>query len=111
MSATIPPSSRSREDEVLNSSARVRQRRNRIVGWVFDGWVEALGFVAGGDAPACQAFPPQNVSDFMQKAGWRGPFAKNLYAATAAILGILLWGSALLDWAGYTRFVLSLRWF
>jgi hypothetical protein len=47
----------------------------------------------------------------MQKLGWRGRFAMNLYAATAAILGILLWGSALLDWAGYTRFVLSLRWF
>jgi len=47
----------------------------------------------------------------MQRSSWRGRFAKNLYAVTAATLGILLWGSALLDWAGYTRFVLSLRWF
>lgn len=55
-----------------------------------------------------QAFPARSVSDFVQKLGRRGRFAKNVYAATAAILGILLWGSALLDWAGYTRFVLSL---
>jgi hypothetical protein len=47
----------------------------------------------------------------MRKLGSPECFAKNLYAATAAILGILLWGAALLDWAGYTRFVLSLRWF
>jgi hypothetical protein len=45
----------------------------------------------------------------MHRSSWQGRFAKNLYAVTAAILGILLWGSALLDWAGYTRFVLSLR--
>jgi hypothetical protein len=63
------------------------------------------------DAPRSQAFSPRSVSAFMQRSSWCGPFAKNLYAATAAILGILLWGSALLDWAGYTRFVLSLRWF
>jgi hypothetical protein len=47
----------------------------------------------------------------VQTSSGLGRFAKNLYVATAAISGILLWGSALLDWGGYTRFVLSLRWF
>ena len=47
----------------------------------------------------------------MQAPSWRGHFAKNLYGVTAALLGILLWCWAVLDWAGYSLFVLSLRWF
>jgi hypothetical protein len=54
---------------------------------------------------------PQGVSDFMQALSWPGPSAKNLYGVTAALLGILLWCWAALDWAGYSGFVLSLRWF
>ena len=54
---------------------------------------------------------PKGISDFMQALSWRGPFAKNLYGVTAALLGILLWCWAALDWAGYSGFVLSLRWF
>jgi hypothetical protein len=47
---------------------------------------------------------------FMRTLSWRGPLAKNLYGVTAALLGILLWCWAVLDWAGYSGFVLSLRW-
>jgi hypothetical protein len=81
-----------------------------FIGFLMGGWKRS-GFVARRGARACQAFPRRGVSDLMQTFGRRGCFAKNLYAATAAILGILFWGSALLDWAGYTRFVLSLCWF
>lgn len=37
-------------------------------------------------------------------------FVRSGYSATAATLGLLLLCSALLDWLGYTRFVLSLLW-
>jgi hypothetical protein len=47
----------------------------------------------------------------MQALSWRGPLAKTFYGVTAALLGILLWCWAALDWAGYSGFILSLRWF
>jgi hypothetical protein len=47
----------------------------------------------------------------MQAESWRIPVAKHAFGVSAAISGIVLWGWALLDWAGYSGFVLSLRWF
>ena len=82
---------------VLKSSARVRKRGNSEP--------------AEKKKATGPSFSPSERLRFMQRSSRRGRFAKNLYAVTAATLGILLWGSALLDWAGYTRFVLSLRWF
>lgn len=46
----------------------------------------------------------------MQRLTDWAPLAKNIYGVTAAVLGLLLWCWALLDWGGYCGFVFSLSW-
>jgi hypothetical protein len=46
----------------------------------------------------------------MRVRSWRSLLESNIYSVTAALLGVVFSCWAILDWAGYTSFALSLLW-